>query len=69
MEYFEKLFSYNVFFGYYQQNMSWAVKNYKTVDTLFDSTSLQFQIMFCCTAILVHIGHFPDSNFVLCQFA
>ena len=33
-QHFEKPINYNVFFGYYQQNMSWAVKNSKTVDTL-----------------------------------
>ena len=42
MQYFEKLFNYNVFFGYYQQNMSWAVKNYKTVDTLTFSHTTTF---------------------------
>ena len=32
MQYFEKIFNYNVFFGYHQENMSWAEKDHKTVE-------------------------------------
>ena len=31
---FAKLFNYNVFFGDYLHYINWAVKNWKTVDTL-----------------------------------
>ena len=46
-QYFEELYYYNAFFGYYLQNISWAAKNSKTGDTLLCSPyETKFSILF-----------------------